>query len=152
MGTITDSSGRLCCDKCGQSGGVRRRTCPYKIRTDSLRSMYGNRPVLNYCSPWALCSPCFKALGGLRGIHGDECRDGAARSQAEADAIEAGLDKGAMFVVSAIAMSGGMVEVTFWGKHDAGARSRPEVKHLIPKDAYDPAAKPRMSDYADVLV
>lgn len=154
MGTITDSAGRLCCDKCGQSGGVRKRTCPYKVRCDSLRSMYGQRPVLSYCSPWALCSPCFKVLGGLRGVHGDSCRDGAAQSQAEYDAIELALEAGELFVVSASTTPEGMVAVTFWGRYDPETRSRPEQKHIVPKSVYDFQDKPkrdRLSDYADVL-
>ncbi len=41
MGYSTDSSGRLCCDSCGVSGGVRKIRCPW-----------------NYCPRIALCKNC----------------------------------------------------------------------------------------------
>jgi hypothetical protein len=37
------ASGRLCCDRCGEDGGVRRRNCPAK-----------------YCPAWAICATCWK--------------------------------------------------------------------------------------------
>ncbi len=81
MGYCFDYRGRLACDGCGIAGGVRKRKCAYKVAYPGYS--------IAYCSPPALCSPCYKKYGGLRGIHGDACRDGAAASQAEIAADEA---------------------------------------------------------------
>lgn len=133
----------LACDGCGRVGGVRKRTCPHKVLGDSLRTPNGTRYEMRYCSPPAYCGACYKARGGLRGVHGDSCRDGAAQSQAEYDAVEADLDKGELFVVSASTVAPGLVEVTFWGRG-----CKPEVKRQMPASEYDFRAKPRLSDYA----
>ena len=82
MGYCFDYRHRLCCDGCGKAGGVRKRKCAYRVRASVLDGGYS----IPYCSPPALCSDCYKKHGGLRGVHGDRCRDGAAASQAEADA------------------------------------------------------------------
>lgn len=47
------------------------------------------------------CSGCYRADGGLRGIHGQVCADGAVRSQAEYDATQARLDAGEPMVLAA---------------------------------------------------
>lgn len=156
MGYSYDFHNRLCCDKCGHSGGVRKRTCPYKVLGDSLRTPGGNRYTMNYCYPPALCAACYKQLGGLRGVHGDSCKEGAAKSQAEDDAIEAALDAGEMFVVSATGdwqedVPEGMVLVTFWSRYNPETRTRPEVKRLVAKDDYQPTARPRLSDYPTAI-
>lgn len=111
-------SRRLCCDKCGQPGGVRKRKCPYTVLGDSLR---GARQALPYCYPPALCAACYAALGGLRGLHGASCAEGAAASQAEADAIEAALDAGESLSIAAWgdwepSVPTGMVGVAFSGR------------------------------------
>ena len=41
MGYSFDGTGRLCCDICGQSGGVRRNRCPF-----------------GWCQPIAMCQRC----------------------------------------------------------------------------------------------
>lgn len=41
MGYSYDGRGRLCCDNCGESGGVRKARCPF-----------------GWCSPAALCPDC----------------------------------------------------------------------------------------------
>ena len=89
MGYCFDYAGRLVCDRCGQAGGVRKRKCPYKVSG------------LHYCPAPAYCAPCYKVRGGLRGVHGDACRDGAAASQAKADVIRARLDAGEVKVRAA---------------------------------------------------
>jgi hypothetical protein len=152
MGYGYDRNNRLCCDNCGMSGGVRKRTCPYTVLGDSLRSVGGQRYKMSYCYPPALCAACYATLGGLRGVHGDQCREGAARSQAEYDEIERGLEAGEMYVVSAEGshagndLPRGLVRVTFRGR--AG-----ETKLVMLKDAYQFRTKPRLSDYqADALI
>lgn len=139
-------SGRmaLSCDNCGNVGGVRKRTCPHKVTIDSSR---GPRHALSYCYPPAVCQPCYKTLGGLRGIHGQDCADGAAKSQAGYDAKQAKLDAGDLMVLAA------------WGDWKAGV---PEGKtlvlfghghvfehRLVPDDSYHPNTKPFLSDYPD---
>lgn len=99
MGYSYSSDGRLACDNCGDVGGVRRRKCPYTVLTDSSR---GPRHTLNYCPPPALCSPCYRALGGLRGVHPDSrCGVGSRASQAAYDATQAKLDAGDAVAVAA---------------------------------------------------
>jgi hypothetical protein len=83
----------LCCDNCGQTGGVRKRTCPHKVLGDSLFSVVpGLRGELPYCSPAALCSRCYHAHKAT--LHAG-CKEGAARQQAKADQIEEMLESGA---------------------------------------------------------
>lgn len=77
MGYCFDPRGRIVCDSCGVSGGVRKRRCAYKV------------DGLPYCPAPALCGPCYSKHGGLRGVHGERCREGAAESQARSDADKA---------------------------------------------------------------
>lgn len=90
----------LSCDSCGNTGGVRRRKCPYTVAGTSLRSYDGQRHALPYCPPPALCAKCFKDHGGTKGIHG-QCKVPAAESQASYDAEQARLDAGELQVVCA---------------------------------------------------
>lgn len=46
------SRGRLCCDACPSSTGVRKRTCPHKVITPAGHS-------LPYCPAPALCAACW---------------------------------------------------------------------------------------------
>jgi hypothetical protein len=82
MGYCFDYRGRLVCDGCDIPGGVRKRKCPYRVTYG--RSNGGH--TVPYCSPPALCADCYRKYGGLRGVHGERCREGAAASQAEHDA------------------------------------------------------------------
>jgi hypothetical protein len=135
MGYCHDSRGRLCCDACGQPGGVRKRLCPHFVTFPTVRG----RQRLRNCSPPALCPACFHREGGTVGIHGG-CRAAAAKSQAEYDAIEAAWDAGESFIVSATAVADGIVAVTFRGL--AG-----ETRRLVPAADYDYQQRPRLSDY-----
>lgn len=146
MGYSRDYRGRLCCDRCGQGGGARKRTCPHTVLTDSTR---GPRARLAYCYPPALCGPCYKAEGGLRGIHGQRCADGAATSQAEYDATEARLDAGEFQVLAAWGdwqdgVPEGRCGVLFGGRDG-------QVWKLVADGEYDPGPgrKPWLSDYPD---
>lgn len=142
-------SGRqsLACDGCGNIGGVRKRRCPYKVRTDSLRSTH--RFEIDYCPAPAMCSACYKKHGGLRGVHGESCREGAAQSQAEEDKVEAGLDAGESFVIAAYGdwaedVPEGQVKVLFKGR--AG-----ESTLLLPKDLYDQRPTQTLSGYKALI-
>ena len=106
----------LACDACGTIGGVRKRTCPYKVRTDSLRSK--TRITLPWCPAPALCGPCYAKHGPAKVLHAD-CAKGAAADQARADATQALLDAGHKLVVSASMVGEGQVEVTFAANHYA---------------------------------
>lgn len=142
------ASGRwaLACDSCGKTGGVRKRTCPHKVLTDSLRS--SRRHSIPYCYPSALCAGCYATHKAT--LH-EGCAEGAARSTAQADAIEAGLDAGDLFVVSACGdwqkgVPLGMTAALFAGR--SGKR-----EYLMPADLYDPSGKARLSQYpSDLLV
>lgn len=102
MGYCFDYRGRLVCDGCGIAGGVRKRKCAYKVRVSVLDGGYS----IPYCSPPALCAGCYKKHGGLRGVHGDRCRDGAAASQAQADADDKRYAEGDLRLRSAIRQDG----------------------------------------------
>jgi len=143
------ASGRqaLACDGCGTVGGVRKRACRFRVTSDTLRSAV--RIVMSYCSPPALCAACFKAAGGSKGIHGEQCREGAAKSQAEYDATEAALDAGESFVIAAWGdwqpgVPEGMVGVLFRGR--AG-----ETGRLVTKACYSSRGTSKLSDYPDAL-
>jgi hypothetical protein len=97
MGYRYDDAGHLCCDRCGKSGGVRKRKCPYKVLRHSLN---GPRRWLPYCHPLALCGACYAAMGGQTGVH-RECRAAAAARQAADDEIERQLDAGESLSVEA---------------------------------------------------
>jgi hypothetical protein len=149
MGYGYDSRNRLCCDQCGNAGGVRKRRCPHKVLGDSLRSP--SRFAMDYCSAPALCGPCFSAEGGTRGVH-ERCAAPAAASQAEYDATQARLDAGEWHVVSASGdwhpdVPAGQVQITFW---TAGGPPSGQRTVLVPADVYDPAAKPWLSDYQPI--
>jgi len=89
---------RLVCDQCGGCTGVRKRTCPYRVLSDSLA---GPRRLLPYCQPPALCARCYSELGGKSQVHGERCRAGAQAAQKHADDIEAQLDAGELLPVTA---------------------------------------------------
>jgi hypothetical protein len=141
------SSGRLCCDNCGGTQGVRKRTCPHKVLGSSHRSP-GGRYALPYCSPPAYCSACFKDRGGSKGVHAT-CAEGAALYQAKADAEEAALDAGEKLVAYGIGRGDdipeGYVKVGFQGKNG----EKTEV--FIPNESYDPGTKNKLSDYPEAV-
>lgn len=87
----------LSCDNCGGLGGVRKRSCTFKVLADSGRG--GVRYALPYCQPPALCGPCLKVVGGLRKLHAG-CAEGAAACQAEYDDNQAKLDSGEFMLMA----------------------------------------------------
>ena len=133
----------LACDKCGAVGGVRKRKCRYTV-TDER----GMNP-LPWCPAPALCGPCFKALGGTAGIHGDTCRDAAAHAQSEADAKRARLAAGDKAVNVAYgswhqSVPDGMVLVGFKGLDGV------QEHRLMATDVYRGGGY--LSDYADSIL
>jgi hypothetical protein len=135
-------TGRLCCDRCGKPGGVRKRSCPYKVLGHSLN---GPRHTLPYCMPLALCGGCYTAMGGQNGVHGDKCRQAAAASQAEDDAIEAALDAGESFSVAAwgdweTSVPAGQVGLKFVGRDGVKWRLVPEADYPHQRLALSAAA------------
>lgn len=86
MGYCYGANG-IVCDKCGtdaKSAGVRKRTCKYKV-TPTNRDGSRGAP-LAYCPAPALCKACYKAEGGINGVHpADRCGAAAAESQREYD-------------------------------------------------------------------
>ena len=65
MGYCYDTRGRLCCDRCDEAGGVRRKPCKY-----------------GYCQPVAYCPACRadKDEQARHRAHCEEnCREAAAR-------------------------------------------------------------------------
>jgi hypothetical protein len=140
MGYIHDEQGRLVCDNCGIAGGVSKRTCPHKVTNENGR-------VLSYCYPAALCSQCYRKLGGAKGVHGT-CAEGAARRQAEYDAVRAKLATGELQVCSAYgdwheAVPEGLVGVCFIGA------SNETYYVLVRKADYDPNVRRWLSQYPD---
>lgn len=143
MGYSYDFRGRLACDGCGATGKTRRRKCPHTVLGDSLR---GPRFRLPYCPAPALCPECYAKHGPSKKLH-EGCAEGARKSQAEADAIEAQLDAGVMFNTAAWGdwhetVPAGMVGVVFRGR--AG-----EQWSLIPADRYH-ARRTTTAEVADV--
>lgn len=130
------ASGRsaLSCDNCGGVGDTRKRVCPHKVLCSSHR-IGGQRHALPYCPAPAVCSACWKTLGGNAVLHGEKCREGAAASQALSDAEQALIDAGAALRRAAWGdwqgpVPKGMVGVLFSGP--AG-----DEAHLVTKAAYD---------------
>lgn len=147
MGYSYDMNNRLCCDGCSRSGGVRKRKCPHMVLTDSSR---GPRIEIHYCYPPALCDDCYRSRGGLRGVHGQHCADGAAASQAEYDADQAKLDAGDLMVLAAWGdwqdkVPEGMVGVKF------GAYGQTSAYRLAWAESYQPRAMRFLSDYPDAI-
>lgn len=134
-------SNALCCDSCGRTGGVRKRSCTAYVLTDSLRSA---RQRLRYCKPAALCVECYRGEGGVK-MHG-RCHAEVMSVQAEYDRIEAALDTGESFVVAAFGKAdwvpAGRTGLIFVGRTG-------RIKGTVPKSKY-PAAGRRLSDYPNL--
>jgi hypothetical protein len=86
--------GGLCCDKCGGEGSTRKRHCRYQVTSKGVQP-------LPYCYPPALCPPCYAAEGGMAGVHGARCKDGAAAAQRADDVVVARLKAGEYQVAAA---------------------------------------------------
>ena len=93
------SGGRrsLCCDSCGNAGGVRKHLCP-----------------AGWCQSWALCSSCWAKRSELGWL---EAHESCASSSAEYAAVEARkaalLAEGAYVRTAAVNAGDGIVKVWF---------------------------------------
>lgn len=130
---------RLCCDKCGKSGGVRKRTCPHKVDHRD-----GTKP-LPYCYPAALCSPCYAAE--KKTLHAT-CAADAAQRQAEIDAHRARLEQGEWAVSSGWGSWADWVPEGWTGVIFRNINGD-EQKWIVPADQYNPGSKRYLSDYPD---
>lgn len=126
MGYCYDRDNGLVCDSCGGSGprlGVKKRTCAYRV------------DGMPYCPAPALCSACYRDEGGLRGVHGEKCQAGAAKSQAESDAMSARRAAGELFISGALSGPTWYVPAGQVGAEFAG-RDGVRAWRLIPEDDY----------------
>lgn len=147
------ASGRmtLSCDGCGTVGGVRKRTCPFKVFSSGLRSG-GVRQGVSYCYPPALCAVCFKGEGGSKGIHVN-CDAGARVSQARDDEERRRLEAGESHVTSAFGSWHETVPSGFAGVVFAGLDGN-EVNVLIAVEEYHQRSDVKgmwLGDYADTI-
>lgn len=140
MGYGFDFKGRLCCDSCGVSGGVRKRPCKYKVA-------YPDGSMLNYCYAPALCSKCYAAKGGLNGVHGDSCREGAHESQQEQDHIRFQLAKGDSLVRAAWGDWHDKVPTGWTGVMFRGLEAVGTTYALVPAEDYAPNVRQFLSNY-----
>lgn len=142
MGYSFDMRGRLVCDHCGRSGGVRRRKCKYMVTdwTSGVR--------LPYCPSPALCSACYADMGGLNGVHGESCRAGATMAQRQYDEEHTRLSAGDSIVRAAWGDWHALVPPTMVGvlfKDLDGV----ERYRLVPKAEYDHTRK-WLTEFTDV--
>lgn len=155
MGYSFDYRGRLCCDNCGQPGGVRKRKCPHTVMGNSHR---GARYALPYCPTPAVCQPCWEKLGKNK-VH-DRCKEGAARMQAKDDAVQELLDAGHYLPLSAFGswhdtVPKGYTGVIFGnGYHEVAGRWEPKhanVYALVPAAEYSSADNKPMREFSETI-
>lgn len=150
--------GGICCSGCAKEGskaGVRKRPCPYKV----VDYQKDGRPyaALPYCPAPALCSDCYKRHGGLRGLHGEDCKTGAAQMQATADAKRDAIADGEMFVDAAWGqwhdtVPQGKVGVLYAGKEGRVYLLIPAERYEYrPEGGYQFGNRPVLSEIADVM-
>ena len=121
---------------CGNLGGVRKRTCPYKVH-------HADGFSLPYCYPSALCSTCYATHKAT--LHQD-CAKGAAESQARENARAFRLASGEYEVGAAWGswhedVPDGMTGVVFRNV------DKVEQYRLVRASAYDPSSRRYLSDY-----
>ena len=136
MGYSYDGQGRLCCDGCGSSGGVRKFRCPF-----------------GWCQPAALCPECRsnKHRSWLtkelhRGMGCETQAKTARQRDAEQQAL---LDSGNYVRTSALAHNG-RVKVVFRNSASDGKAywMEPETYHAIP--LMQPATPAHFSEHGTV--
>ena len=116
MGYLYDAKDRLVCDFCGQSGGVRKRRCPY-----------------DYCPAPAACADCYAKHRPifLAAAH-QQCKQRAEEYRAQRELARKLMAQGKPVRCSAVGQ-GNYVRVTF--TYDE-RNSRTEVYHMAP-ETYD---------------
>lgn len=137
----------LCCDNCGDSGGVRKRPCTFKVRSSGLHYPGGQRPPtgIPYCPPPALCSECLRKLGGSRKVHAG-CKEGAEAMQADCDAQQARLDAGDYALTSGYGSWADWVPEGMTGAIFVNGSGH-QVRVLVDADEYDPSTKRFLSHF-----
>jgi hypothetical protein len=139
MGYCYSHSGRLCCDACGADGGVRKRTCPFKV------ILADGRTGLPYCYPSALCAKCYAIHKHT--LHAS-CREGAAaRTAAEAERARQ-VAAGAYEVKAAWGSWHALVPEGSTGVVFVNP-TRGEEYRLVPADRYAPGERRYLSDYPE---
>jgi hypothetical protein len=143
MGYSFDMRGRICCDWCGTSGGVRKRTCPHMVSDETGHA-------LPYCPAPALCAACYKKFGPSKVLHAD-CKVGAEAAQRDYDNARKRLADGDW-----------QVRAAYGTWHDkvpdhmtmimVRNREGTERHYLIPADEYDYGKKRWLSDYPNALL
>ena len=135
MGYSYDGQGRLCCDVCGRSGGVRKIRCPF-----------------GWCPPAALCQECRSKYGSrlTRAYHRQMgCEADVAEARQRDAEQQALLDSGNYVRTSALAHNG-RVKVVF--RNAAGDRKAywmaPGTYRSIP--LMQPATPAHFSEYGKV--
>ena len=91
MGYCYDHEGKLCCDFCGKSGGVRRKKCPH-----------------GWCQPVAICPVCRKdkeKMAKESAAHGD-CERLSNEAKARDAKVQALLDQDRFIRASALGVHG----------------------------------------------
>ena len=102
MGYCYDADGKLCCDVCSESGGVRKHRCPF-----------------GYCQPIALCPKCKREHPEYvsKAYHRENgCEANHLRFQQEEAQRQQLLDSGKLLRCSAL-QHNGRVKVIFRGKN-----------------------------------
>lgn len=139
MGFCFDDRGRLCCDACPTSGGVRKMKCPW-----------------GYCYPVALCAECRKKHKDKLGkkFHREQgCEQKhfvAVRENAER---KAKLDAGKLILASAVGLhdGSGIVRVTFIKLVDGSHVSETFLMHENVYDKRDTMGHtPTLDDFQKV--
>lgn len=117
MGYCYDLSHRLCCDRCGKAGGVRKRKCPH-----------------SYCPPPALCDDCYHAVKDeLKAHHERHCKPAAAAYKVREDRRKALEAEGVPVRCSAMSHAKYGVHVIFRsGKGEVGYYMNRETYDAIP--------------------
>jgi len=144
MGYGYGRNGALACDRCGNTGGVRKRTCPHRVAYPQDGPNYS----LAYCKAPALCTSCYRAEGGIR-LH-DRCAEPARKATEENKAIAARIASGDPQVMSAwgdwhAAVPAGSTGVMF--APNRTDRWQEKTYRLVPEADYDPGTKKFLSDY-----
>ena len=97
MGYSYTSSGLLCCDNCGASGGVRKRRCPF-----------------GYCPSAALCADCNRRYPQIRALHrASGCEKAHLEFEQRERYVRHLLAQGEVVRCSALGVGDGRVHVLF---------------------------------------
>ena len=108
--------GRLCCDRCGNAGGVRKVACKY-----------------GWCQSNAICPTCRKN-GAVKEYHAwcdENCKESAERWAERQDDEQRKLNDGQFVLRSAVGVGDGKVSAIFKNVYDH------ECEIIVTKEEYD---------------